>query len=424
MLSLDMPSQRVAEEALGDKRGARSSRSTRRTATCIALVSRPGFDPNLFGRGLTRAEFAALNENIDKPLLNRALRGTYPPGSTVKPAMALAGLVYNEVESATRIGSAAASTACPAAAACSAKAARAARLGRPARRHREVLRRVLLRARQHARRGSHRRVPRAVRIRPASPASTSAARSPGSCRHVNGRRKLFKRPADQIWFPGRDGQLRHRPGLLARDAAAARALHHDPRERRHVVQAAARQRRSRLRPPARSATSRQSRVDESQDRHRARRWHIVMKAWSATLAARHSRGHRRQEHDLHHRRQDRHRAGLHASARTKAWTTRRRCSDRLRDHSWFIAFAPAEAPRIAVAVHRRERRLRLAGAAPIARKVMDTYLLDANGQAQGTDGAGHPARDTAPCRACYRRRSRRRSERSPPSSRKRPRHRS
>jgi hypothetical protein len=93
MLSIDLPTQRVAEEALVDKRAALVAIDPQ-NGDVIALVSRPGFDPNLFGRGLTRAEFAALNENIDKPLLNRALRGAYPPGSTVKPVMALAGLYY------------------------------------------------------------------------------------------------------------------------------------------------------------------------------------------------------------------------------------------------------------------------------------------------------------------------------------------
>ncbi len=56
------------------------------------MVSTPGFDPNPFGRGLTTAEYAALRDNIDVPLLNRAIRGEYPPGSTVKPAIALGGL--------------------------------------------------------------------------------------------------------------------------------------------------------------------------------------------------------------------------------------------------------------------------------------------------------------------------------------------
>ena len=57
----------------------------------LALVSLPGFDPTLFGRGITANEYGALQSDIDRPLFNRALRGTYPPGSTIKPGIALAG---------------------------------------------------------------------------------------------------------------------------------------------------------------------------------------------------------------------------------------------------------------------------------------------------------------------------------------------
>jgi penicillin-binding protein 2 len=91
--SIDLPTQLVAEQGLIGRRGSVVAIDPT-TGDVIAMVSTPGFDPNAFGRGLTRPEFAALNENIDKPLLNRALRGEYPPGSTVKPVMALAGLFY------------------------------------------------------------------------------------------------------------------------------------------------------------------------------------------------------------------------------------------------------------------------------------------------------------------------------------------
>jgi penicillin-binding protein 2 len=58
----------------------------------LALVSRPGFDPNLFVDGIDPVNWEALNNSPDKPLNNRALRGQYPPGSTIKPFMALAAL--------------------------------------------------------------------------------------------------------------------------------------------------------------------------------------------------------------------------------------------------------------------------------------------------------------------------------------------
>ena len=91
VLSLDLEVQKVAEQAILNQRGSIVAIDPR-NGDVIALASRPGFDPNFFGRGLTRAEFAALNDNIDRPLFNRALRGTYPPGSTIKPVVALAAL--------------------------------------------------------------------------------------------------------------------------------------------------------------------------------------------------------------------------------------------------------------------------------------------------------------------------------------------
>jgi penicillin-binding protein 2 len=90
---IDLPTQLVAEQGLTGRRGAVVAIDPN-NGDVIALVSTPGFDPNPFGRGLTRPEYAALRDNIDVPLLNRAIRGEYPPGSTVKPAIALGGLTY------------------------------------------------------------------------------------------------------------------------------------------------------------------------------------------------------------------------------------------------------------------------------------------------------------------------------------------
>jgi penicillin-binding protein 2 len=89
--SIDLPTQLVGEQGLIGRRGAVVAIDPN-TGDVIALVSTPGFDPNPFGRGLTNAEYGTLRDNIDIPLLNRATRGEYPPGSTVKPAIALGGL--------------------------------------------------------------------------------------------------------------------------------------------------------------------------------------------------------------------------------------------------------------------------------------------------------------------------------------------
>jgi penicillin-binding protein 2 len=95
-MSVDARVQKATEEALTDKRAAVVAIDPR-NGDVLAFVSTPTFDPNGFVRGLTYAEYSALSENIDVPLYDRALRGEYPPGSTIKPLVALAGLEYGVV---------------------------------------------------------------------------------------------------------------------------------------------------------------------------------------------------------------------------------------------------------------------------------------------------------------------------------------
>ena len=90
-LSVDIKLQALAEEMFGERRGALVAIDPR-SGEVLALVSKPTFDPNLFVDGIDADNWRDLNESIDKPLLNRALRGTYPPGSTFKPFMAMAAL--------------------------------------------------------------------------------------------------------------------------------------------------------------------------------------------------------------------------------------------------------------------------------------------------------------------------------------------
>ena len=90
-LTIDHELQQVAEAALGMQRAAVVAIDPR-NGDVLAFVSTPTFDPNGFARGLTVPEYRALADNIDKPLIDRALRGVYPPGSTIKPFVALAAL--------------------------------------------------------------------------------------------------------------------------------------------------------------------------------------------------------------------------------------------------------------------------------------------------------------------------------------------
>jgi penicillin-binding protein 2 len=90
-LSIDIKLQKLVEDMFGERRGALVALDPK-TGEVLAFVSKPTFDPNLFVEGIDQESWQGLNESIDKPLLNRALRGTYPPGSTYKPFMALAAL--------------------------------------------------------------------------------------------------------------------------------------------------------------------------------------------------------------------------------------------------------------------------------------------------------------------------------------------
>lgn len=90
-LSIDIKLQKMVEDLYGERRGVAIAMDPR-NGELLAMVSKPTYDPNLFVDGIDQENWKALNESIDRPLLNRALRGTYPTGSTYKPFMGLAGL--------------------------------------------------------------------------------------------------------------------------------------------------------------------------------------------------------------------------------------------------------------------------------------------------------------------------------------------
>jgi penicillin-binding protein 2 len=91
VLTLDAKLQEVVYRAFGERRGALVAIEPA-TGGVLAFVSKPGFDPNLFVDGIDPQSWGELNNSPDRPMVNRALAGTYPPGSTFKPFMALAAL--------------------------------------------------------------------------------------------------------------------------------------------------------------------------------------------------------------------------------------------------------------------------------------------------------------------------------------------
>ena len=101
-LALDIRLQKMVEDLFGNRRGALVALEPN-SGDVLAMVSKPTFDLNLFVDGIDQESWQSLNESIDKPLLNRAMRGTYPPGSTYKPFMALGALTLGKRSAATTI---------------------------------------------------------------------------------------------------------------------------------------------------------------------------------------------------------------------------------------------------------------------------------------------------------------------------------
>lgn len=101
-LHLDSRMQAIAEQALGQRRGAVVAIEPK-TGGVLAFVSQPSFDPNLFVTGISHADYGALRDSLDQPLFNRVLRGLYPPGSTIKQLVALAGLDYGVTTRTARV---------------------------------------------------------------------------------------------------------------------------------------------------------------------------------------------------------------------------------------------------------------------------------------------------------------------------------
>lgn len=103
ILTIDMDTQLAGDAALQGRRGAAVAIDPN-NGEVLALVSTPAFDPNAISAGLSRRAYVSLQEDIDRPLFNRALRGQYPPGSTIKPLVAMAALHYGVVTPERRVG--------------------------------------------------------------------------------------------------------------------------------------------------------------------------------------------------------------------------------------------------------------------------------------------------------------------------------
>ena len=379
ILGIDMRVQKVAEEGLAGKRGAVVAIDPR-NGDVLALASTPGFDPNGFARGLSVSQFGALQNDIDKPLLNRALRGAYPSGSTIKPAIALAGLTYHVVNPAkpefcagvfhlpgSRLQF---------------------REGKTGRHGYMDLEHAIAKSCDVYFYGlsvtiGAQRI--ADFLAPFGYGSLTGidigGEKPGLLPSPEWKKKAFKRAADQVWFPGEtvnfgggQGYLLVTPLQLAHIASvlASRGKSFRPR-----LVATVRDSSGRF---VKIAVVTNPSVQGVSDAD----WNIVLKGMIGattygTAAITAGKG---APYAI---------AGKTGTAQVFTVSRSERLTDkvseRLKDHSWFIAYAPAESPEIAVAVLVENGGFGSQVAAPIARRVMDAWILDSDGGA---------ARSTAP----------------------------
>ena len=368
ILTIDLEVQRVAEQAIAGQRAAIVAIDPR-NGDVIALASRPGFDPNGFARGLTRAEFAALNEDPDRPLFNRALRGTYPPGSTIKPVVALAGLEHGIVTPTT-------TRACPGFYSLPGSSHRFRDWRRSGHGSVAMIEAVAQSCDIYfyalaTQLGVERLREFLARFALDGPTGLDAGgEKAGILPSPEWKKRAFKRASQQVWFPGEtvifgigQGYMTSTPIQVAQMTAvlAMRGAGHRPR----LVRA--------LRDPVtRAETSIPPAPLPAVQLRDPAGWDVAVQSMVAVMqggtASRSALG---ATYSI---------AGKTGTAQVFTVAQNARydesaISERLRDHAWFVAFAPVEDPRIAIAVLVENGRSGSGTAAPIARTVMDAYLL-------------------------------------------------
>jgi penicillin-binding protein 2 len=368
ILGIDARVQRVAEDALTGKRGSIVALDPK-TGDVIAMASTPGFDPNGFVRGLTVAEYSALSNNIDIPLLNRALRGAYPPGSTVKPLEALAAQKYG-------ILTAQQEEFCGG----------FFQLPGSANKYRDDKKHGLLDMRGAIAESCDVyffRVAWKLGInrmddfmKPFGYGELTGidipGEKPGLYASPEWKKRAFKRAADQVWFPGEAISMGIGQGPITVTPLQQAHIAAEIAERGQLIAT------PRLVSATRAAGSneivaRKPQMMKPLDVATSEQWDVIFDGMVGAV----TRGTaspflvKPVRYPL---------AGKTGTAQLftikQTDSTRAKISDeRRRDHAWFIAFAPVDEPKIAIAVLVENGGFGGSTAAPIAQKVLDAYLL-------------------------------------------------
>jgi penicillin-binding protein 2 len=372
VLGLDLKVQRAAEDALGAHRGAVVALDPR-NGDVIALVSKPGFDPTEFARGITRAEYAALSNDPDKPLLNRALRGAYPSGSTIKPAIGLVALTDHVITADQKV-------------LCNGtfELAHSAHIYR-----------------------ADKDEPRGLLDLTVAIAKSSdvyfyklahemgidkldeglapfgygqltgidiSGEKPGLLPSPAWKKAAFKNRADQVWVPGETVNLGVGQGYLLVT----------PLQLAHIVGVIGERGRS-FRPRVvtgfRGPDGRVTSIAPFEEKPvtgiAEQDWTTVIKAMMGTMT--YGTGHIAFAKAAYSSGGKTGTAQVYTVAQNEKYNAKT-VAENLRDHAWFVAFAPAEQPRIAIAVLAENAGFGAGTAAPIARTVLDAYLLGEDGR--------------------------------------------
>ena len=372
ILGMDVRVQRVAEEALVGKRGSVVALDPK-TGDIIALASTPGFDPNDFVRGLSVAQYAALSNSIDVPLLNRALRGAYPPGSTVKPLYALAAQKYGVITPQQ-------TQYCPGYFTLPGSSNKY----RDDEVHHDVDMRTAISRSCDV---YFYRVAEKMGIDHMHEFMSAfgygeltgidiSGEKPGLYASPEWKRRVFKRKADQVWFPGETISMGIGQGPITVTPLQQAHFAAEIAERGQIV-AIPRLVAATRAPGSVTIVPRSPTFNKPVSIATDEQWSVVFDGMEGAVSPSGTA----------------HVAGAGAkykwagktgtaqvvTVKQTESTKHKDADERKREHAWFIAFAPAEDPRIAISVLVENAGFGATAAAPIARKVIDTYLLADDG---------------------------------------------
>jgi len=373
-LALDIELQRVAEDALAGRRGAVVAIDPS-NGDVLVLASMPSFDPNGFARGISRKDYLALTEDPDQPLFNRVLRGTYPPGSTIKPIMALAGLEYEVIRPQDSVYC-------------------AGQYYLPGSRHK-------YRDWKHEGHGNvdmHDAVMEScdvyfyrlantlgidrihdimTRIGFGAPTGIDIDGERGGIMpSPQWKKTAFSGHSQQVWFPGEtvilgigQGYWSATPLQLAAATAvlANRGKHYRPRLVRALVD-----------PVTGAVDERAPKPLPAIELKDQANWEVIVDAMVAVTSGARGTAVRASRGAAYSIAGKTGTAQVYTVGQTEKYDEKT-VAERLRDHALFVAFAPAEAPKLVIAVLVENGGHGSSAAAPIARAVFDAYLMKGKG---------------------------------------------